>query len=306
MYLGFLTVCLGGIPLYEKAKWASENGFKSLELACWPQTNDRDYSSCDIDVEKLTQVEADVIKAYFKELKLTISSLAYYDNNLNCDLAKRKAANNHVKKCIDAAVMLGTPAVGTFAGRNIDKSITENFEEFEQVFGELVAYAESKNILLMIENCPMEGWQKAGILGTISFTPELWEEMFRRVPSKYFGLNFDPSHLLFQMIDYIPLVTQFKDRIFHVHGKDTEVFEEKFRYYGIFNKQIDGGHNKGFWRYRMPSLGQVDWKNLIAELKDIGYDGVISIEHEDPIYEGSEEKIKQGLVIAKNYLNELV
>lgn len=306
MNLGFLTVCLGGIPLKEKAKWASESGFKSLELACWPQANDRDYSSCDVDVEKLTQTEADVIKAYFKEFDLTISSLAYYDNNLNCDLEKRKATNNHVKKCIDAAVMLGTPAVGTFVGRNIDKSIVENFEEFEQVFGELVAYAESKNVLLMIENCPMEGWQKAGIPGTISFTPELWEEMFRRIPSKNFGLNFDPSHLLFQMIDYIPLIKQFRDRIFHVHGKDTEVFEDKFRYYGIFNKQIAGGHNNGYWRYRMPSLGQVDWKRLVAELKSIGYEGVISIEHEDPLYEGSEGKIKEGLVIAKNYLIKLV
>lgn len=306
MNLGFLTVCLGAIPLKEKAKWASENGFKSLELACWPQTNDRDYSSCDVDVEKLTQTEADVIKAYFKEYNLTISSLAYYDNNLNSDLEKRKAANNHVKKCIDAAVMLGTPAVGTFVGRNIDKSILENFEEFEQVFSELVAYAESKNILIMIENCPMEGWQKPGMPGTISFTPELWEEMFKRVSSKNFGLNFDPSHLLFQMIDYVPLIKTFKDRIFHVHGKDTEVFEDKFRYYGIFNKIIRDGHDGGYWRYRMPSLGQVDWKSLIAELNDIGYDGVISIEHEDPLFEGSEEKVKEGLVIAKYYLDGLV
>lgn len=306
MYVGFLTVCLGSIPLKEKVKWASENGFKSLEIACWPHINDRDYSSCDVDVEKLTQAEADTIKSYFKEYNLTISSLAYYDNNLNSDLAKRKAANNHVKKCIDAAVMLGVPSVGTFVGRNIDKSISENFEEFEQVFSELVAYAESRNVLLMIENCPMEGWQLPGLPGTISFTPELWEEMFRRIPSRYFGLNFDPSHLLLQMIDYLPLIKKFKDRIFHFHGKDTEIFKEKFSYYGVFNKQIGGGHNLGYWRYRMPSLGQVDWKSIIAELKDIGYDGVISIEHEDPLYEGSEAKIKEGLIIANNYLKDLV
>ncbi|MCX7772062.1 MAG: sugar phosphate isomerase/epimerase, partial [Clostridia bacterium] len=214
MVLGFLTVCLGNMPLKEKAKWAGENGFKALEVACWPRSNDRDYASSDLDVATLTQGEADEIKAYFKEYGLTISSLAYYDNNLDRALNKRAFVNNHVKKCIDAAVMLGVPAVGTFVGRNIDKSIKDNFDEFEVVFKDLVGYAEQRGIKLMIENCPMEGWQMAGVPGTISFTPELWEEMFRRVPNANFGLNFDPSHLLFQLIDYIPLIEKFKDRIF--------------------------------------------------------------------------------------------
>lgn len=144
MYLGFLTVALGRIPLKEKAKWASEVGFKALEVACWPNENDRDYSSCDIDVTTLTKEQAEEVKAYFKEYGLTISSLAYYDNNLDRDPVKRAFINNHTKKVIDAAVMLGTPLVGTFVGKNIDKNIEENFDEFENVFGELVAYAEER------------------------------------------------------------------------------------------------------------------------------------------------------------------
>jgi sugar phosphate isomerase/epimerase len=306
MYLGFLTGCLAGIPLKEKAKWASENGFKALEISCWPQENNRDYSGADIDVAKLTQKEADEIKSYFKEYGLKISSLAYYDNNLHCDLEKRNLINSHTKKCIDAAAMLEVPLVGTFVGRNINKNLQDNFDEFEVVFTELVSYAESKGIKLMIENCPMEGWQVPGIPGTISFSPELWEEMFKRVTSKSFGLNFDPSHLYFQLIDYIALVPKFADRIFHVHGKDTEIFEDKMKYFGVFNKQLDSGHGGGYWRYRMPGLGQVDWEKLMKTLKDNGYTGVLSTEHEDPLYEGSEEKVKEGLVLGLKHLSKFI
>jgi sugar phosphate isomerase/epimerase len=308
MYIGYLTACLGNIPLKEKARWASENGFKSLEVACWPRENDRDYSSSDIDVANLTQMEADEIKEYFKEYGLTISSLAYYDNNLDRDLKRRAYINNHVRKCIDAAVMLGVDMVGTFVGRNADKSIQDNFDEFEVVFGDLVGYAEKKGIKVIIENCPMEGWQISGLPGTISYTPELWEEMFRRIPSKSFGLNFDPSHLLFQMIDFYSLVSKFKDRIFHVHAKDAEVFEDRLKWYGVFNRQLsDGSHGQtGYWRFRMPGLGQVDWDKFINILRENSYDGVVSIEHEDPLYEGSEAKVKEGLIIGKEHLEKFI
>ena len=160
--------------------------------------------------------------------------------------------------------------------------------------------------LVIIENCPMEGWQKPGVPGTISFTPELWEEMFRRIPSKNLGLNYDPSHLMFQLIDYYPLIKEFKDRIFHVHAKDAEVFEDKLKWYGIFNKLLNPKHGEGYWRYRMPGLGQVDWGRFIKELKDIGYDGVISIEHEDPLYEGSEQKVKEGLILGREHLAKFI
>jgi sugar phosphate isomerase/epimerase len=303
MYLGFLTVCLGSMPLEKKAQWAANNGFNSLEVACWPKKNSRDYSSCDIDVEELTVQEAVKINGYIKALGLTITSLAYYDNNLHHDPVHRAFINAHVKKCIDAAVMLEVPAVGTFVGRNKNKNMKENFDEFETVFTDLVSYAQDKGIKLMIENCPMEGWQVEGLPGTISFTPELWREMFRRVPNKNFGLNYDPSHLLFQLIDYISPVAEFKDRIFHVHAKDSEVYADKLAQYGVFNRQL-GGESTGYWQFRMPGLGQVDFPALIKALKDAGYDGVLSIEHEDPLYEGSEEKVKEGLILGRQYLKK--
>jgi sugar phosphate isomerase/epimerase len=308
MFLGFLTVSLGNIPLKEKARWASEVGFKALEIACWPNQNDRDYSSCDIDVDNFTEEQAESIKKYFDEFGLKISSLAYYDNNLDRDPVRRAYINNHTKKVIDAAVMLGTPLVGTFVGRNIEKNIEENFKEFEAVFGELVAYAEERGIKLMIENCDMKGWQYPGIPGTISYTPELWGEMFRRVPSKSFGLNFDPSHLVPQFIDYLRAAEEFADRIFHVHAKDAEILTEGLYKYGTNNRLLYGaGEDKfGYWRYRMPSLGQVDWEKLINLLRSKGYEGVISTEHEDPLYEGSEDKIKEGLVIGLRHLEKFI
>lgn len=306
MYLGYLTGCLGSMPLREKAKLAKEYGFKSLEISCWPRFNDRDYSGNDIDVANLTQEEANEIKTYFKEYGLSISSLAYYDNNLDRDHERRTFINNHLKKVIDAAVMLDVPAVGTFVGRNIDKSMKENFDEFEIVFKELVGYAEERGIKIMIENCDMNGWQIQGLPGTISYSPELWREMFRRVPNKNFGLNYDPSHLCHLLIDYIKPIEEFKDRIFHVHAKDTELFEEKLRFYGRHNCQLESSHDFGYWRYRMPGLGNIDWKLFIDTLKSVGYNGVISIEHEDPLYEGCEGKVKEGLRLGIEYLIELV
>ncbi len=307
MYIGFLTGCLGGLPLKEKAQWASEHGFRALELSCWPRTNARDYSGSEIDVANFTVAEAEEIKAYFKVYGLTISSIAYYDNNLDRDPQKRKLINNHFKKCVDSAVLLGVPSVGTFVGRNIDKSLEENFDEFEVVFKDLVRYAEDKGIKVVIENCPMTGWQVKGLPGTISFTPELWREMFKRVPNKNFGLNYDPSHLHSMLIDYISPVKEFRNRIFHVHAKDTEVFEEKVKIYGVFDKQLNAcNEDFGYWRYRMPGLGNINWGKFLDELKEIGYEGVVSIEHEDPVYEGSEEKVKEGLQLGINHLEKLI
>lgn len=302
MKIGFLTGCLGDMPLLEKAQFAHETGFRALEISCWPRVNSRDYSSSDIDVATLTQEEADRLMEALKSLDLEVSSLAYYDNNLSADPAERKAVNEHTKKVIDAASMMGVKLVGCFIGRDISKDLAGNFEEFEKVFGELVSYAEQKNVKLMIENCHMPSWLEEGKPGTISYSPELWREMFRRVPSKSFGLNYDPSHLRAMLMDYMECLKGFEDRVFHLHAKDVEVFPEKVGVYGIY----DGSFGDSYWRYRMPSLGQVDWKELTDHLIGHGYDFVISIEHEDHLYEGSVEKVKEGLKIAFDYLSGIV
>jgi sugar phosphate isomerase/epimerase len=304
MKLGFLTVALGPLPLEKKAEWAASQGFQALEIACWPRTNDRDYAASDLDVVDLTKQDADGIRAMMDRHGLEISSLAYYDNNLDRDPVRRAFVNAHVRKVVDAAALLGVERVGTFVGRNIDRSIAANFDAFETVFTGLAAYAEDRGVKLMIENCPMVGWQKPGEPGTISFSPELWAEMFRRVPAQNFGLNLDPSHLVFLRIDYLPLVDRFSDRIFHVHAKDMMVFEDRFRHFGVFNRQLwdRAPETGGFERPRMPGLGLVDWRAFLCRLRDAGYDGYVSIEHEDPDYEGTEAKVKEGLRLGYAHL----
>ena len=306
LYLGFLTGCMGNIPLKDKVDWAAEQGLRALEISCWPLLNDRDYSSCDIDVENLTIQKAQEIKAYVEQKGLTISSLAYYDNNLAADLKHRQYINNHLYKVIDACVLLGVNTVGTFAGRNHNVSMQENFDQFEEVFKKVVRYAAERNIRVMIENCPMVGWQLPGLPGTISFSPELWTEMFKRVSDENFGLNYDPSHLRFMMMDYIEPVKEFADRIFHVHAKDVFFKKEILKHTGIYNKQLFDIPGESFWKPVMPGLGDVDFDKLIDTLGKCGYDGVVSIEHEDPDYEGSLEKVKEGLIIAINNLSKII
>lgn len=303
MKLGYLTSCLPKMTLENKLELGKSIGFEAMELACWPRVNDRDYAASDIDVQNLTPEKARAIRAMFDEAGIEISSIAYYDNNLDHDLSKRAFVNEHTKRCIDAAALLGVDSVGTFAGRNIDKSIKDNFDEFQYVFTDLLDYAALKGVRVIIENCPMIGWQRAGEPGTISFTGELWEEMFRRVPHENFGLNYDPSHLVHMLMDYLPLIEQFKDRIFHVHAKDAHVNHELVKYYGVYNAQLGG---PGWWQFKMPGRGDVDFRAMFDALRKIGYDGVVSIEHEDKEYEGTEELVAEGLRKGYAYIRPLL
>ena len=306
MYLGFLTGCLGNISLKEKARFASENGLKAIEVSCWPKSNDRDYSACDIDAAVLTKEGAAEINAYLSEYGLTISSLAYYDNNLSADHEIRKKINSHLLKVIDAAVLLGVDKVGTFIGRNHKISLEQNFDEFERVFTKIVNYAQERGIKIIIENCPMVGWQTAGMPGTISFSPELWREMFKRVPNSNFGLNYDPSHLRMMLMDYISPIFEFGDRIFHTHAKDMCIDQAALLQTGVYNKQLGSSSAKDYTNAVMPGLGDIDFKAWVEALKAVGYNGVVSIEHEDRQYEGTTEKVKEGLKIAIKNLKELI
>ena len=302
MKIGFLTGCLKNMPLFEKAEFAHAAGFEALEISCWPEQNDRDYSGNDIDVANLTPEKAKEISDKMQALELEISSLAYYDNTLSANPEERAAVNAHIHKVIDAAQMLGVKRVGVFAGRDISKDIAGNFDEFERIFTGLVDYAEQRGVMLMIENCQMHGWLEPDKPGTISYSPELWREMFRRVPSRNFGLNYDPSHLHVMLMDYMQCLEGFEDRVVHLHAKDAEVFADKVAQYGVYNGQF----GDSFWRYRMPSLGQVDWEKLLEHLQSHEYDYVVSIEHEDPLYSGNLEQVKEGLVLGLNYLKRVL
>ncbi len=307
MKLGFLTACLPNVPLDNLVAWASQTGFSSLELAAWPVDSSRDYQARQIDAGRFSPDDAKRVRDLFAKHAMSISAMAYYDNNLDPDPAKRKAIHDHLKKVIDASALLGVNLVGTFVGARPDRSPDESMKEIGEVFRNLVAYASGKGVRLMIENCPMDGWQRFGLPGNYAYSPELWEGLFNEVPSADFGLNFDPSHLYWLGIDYLRAAREFAPRIFHAHAKDTEILAEGTYRHGLFGRQLSAVPWKsGWWRYRMPGLGAIDWHSLIAVLQEAGYDHVLSIEHEDPVWEGSEEKVKTGLQLGLKHLSQFV
>jgi len=307
MKLGFLTACLPDIALADLLQWAQENQFQALELAAWPVASDRDYQARQIDAAKMTPAEASRVRELFREHDLEISALAYYDNNLHPDLAQREGYHDHLRRVIDTAALLQVGLVGTFVGARPDLSPAENIREIGGVFRGLTAYAADKGVRIMIENCPMENWVRFGFPGNYAFSPELWSALFNEVPSDNFGLNLDPSHLHWLGIDYLRAVREFAPKIFHAHAKDTEILPEGRHHHSIFGTQIDPAPWKsGWWRYRLPGLGEIDWRAFISALQENGYDYVLSIEHEDPVWEGSEEKIKRGLVLGRKHLSPFI
>lgn len=307
MKLGFLTACLPNVSLEDLAKFASGQGFQSLELAAWPVDSTRDYQAKQIDAEKFNKSEAEKVKDLFEKYNLEISAMAYYDNNLHPDLEQRKKYIQHLKKVIDTAQLLDVKLVGTFVGSRPDKTPKENIKEIGKVFKDILKYADDRGVKIMIENCPMENWVKFGLPGNYAYSPELWDALFNELPSDNFGLNLDPSHLYWLGIDYIQTIKDYAEKIFHAHAKDTEILLNGKYKYGIFGTQVKPTPWKsGWWRYRMPGLGEIDWQKFISVLQEYGYDYVLSIEHEDPVWEGTEEKIQAGLKLGYKHLSQFV
>lgn len=300
MKLGLMTAAFPDLSLREVSEWASTNGFEMLELACWPvgKATRRYAGVTTLDVEGFGEKQADEAKAILDKHQLEISSLGYYPNPLHPDPDHRKVVIEHLKKVIDAApLVMKNPIVGTFIGRDKDKTIEENFEVFREIWPSIIQYAGDKGVRIAIENCPMifsnDEWPGGNNLAS---SPAIWREIFEIIPDENFGLNLDPSHLVWLMIDYNRVVRDFCDRIFHVHAKDLEIDRE-----GLYQ---NGTHSLGMgWQIpRLPGLGEVDWGRFISQLYRYGYDYVISIEHEDRKFEGTEELVKRGFLISRDVL----
>ncbi|HHV63018.1 MAG TPA: sugar phosphate isomerase/epimerase [Firmicutes bacterium] len=300
MKIGLMTACLPELSLRELVSWARDNGLEALELACWPvvPTEKRRYGNAShIDVAALTPTMADEIKMLFSESGLDISSLAYYPNNLDPDPARRAEHHDHLKKVIRAASLLGVNLVGTFVGRDPNKTVPENLELVKVVWPDLVKFAEDNGVRLMFENCPMMYTWPGGT--NVFFSPEIWDAVFEILPSKNLGINMDPSHLIWQGIDYEKAASDYRDRIFHTHAKDTKILPDVRGRVGVYS-------STRWWVDRLPGLGDIDWRKWISALVNAGYDGVISIEHEDRNWEGSTEKVQRGILFAKKYLEVLM
>jgi sugar phosphate isomerase/epimerase len=304
MKLGFLTACLPERSLEEIATWAAQQGFEALEVAAWPALGDRPFTATHLDVAGFGGEDVERVTKLFAEQELTLSSLAYYDNNLHPDPAERAAVNAHVAACIDAAALLGVPTVGTFVGRDPGLSVAANLRAAREVFAPLVDRAGEKGVKIIIENCVMEGWHPDGYPGNLAYSPELWEWMF----DLGLYLNYDPSHLVWMGIDPVEAVRPYVDRVVHAQAKDIEVFPERRNRYGWPGKAVvrEDPWDVGWWRYRVPGLGEVDWRRLVDTLYEGGFDGVLSVEHEDPVWGGEEDRVRTGLQVAYRTLRPLL
>ena len=301
MKLGLLTAPFPRRSLERVAAWASGEGFEMLEVACWPAAGAerRRYAGTShIDVASF---DPDSVRGTLEKHGLEISSLAYYPNNLHPDLEERRAANTHTRKVIDAAAKLEVPIVGTFVGRDKTKNVPDNFREFRKVWPRLVEYAEGKGVKIAIENCPMIfSWDEWPGGTNLASTPAAWDEMFSIVDSPNFGLNLDPSHLVWLQIDYERAVRDYAGKILHVHAKDLEIERD-----GLYrNGTISLG--MGWQVPRLPGLGEVRWDRFVAALYRAGYDYVVSIEHEDRNFEATEDLVKRGFLISRDVLRPLL
>ena len=301
MKLGLLTAALPDLSLPEIAEWASATGFEALEIACWPAGGGerRRYAGVThIDVDAF---DPDDVRETVERHGLEISALAYYPNNLHPDDDHRREVNSHLLKVVDAAQALGVRTVGTFAGNDKDRPYPENLARFRDVWPPLVAHAAERGIRIAIENCPMIfSWDEWPGGTNLAATPAIWDDMFEAIPGDNFGLNLDPSHLVWQMIDYERVVYDYAERIFHIHAKDLEVRRDGLYRHGVMSLGM------GWQVPRLPGLGEVRWNRFLAALYAVGYDSYVSIEHEDRRFEGDLELVQRGFVLAHNVLRPYI
>ena len=303
MKLGFVSAILAEWSFEEMIDTAADMGFQCVEVACWPQGKaERRYAGVShIDVETLTEEKAAYIENYCKKRKVEISALAFYPNAMEGNEEKSRESISHLKKVIDASALLGMGLVTTFIGRDQTKTVEENFDLVKKVWPPILAYAEEKGVKIAIENCPMlfgiEQWPGGQNLMT---TPAIWDKVFEILPNENLGINYDPSHFVWQMMDYIQPLYQFRKKIFHVHYKDIKLYEDKLKKVGTMAYPLD------YMSPKLPGLGDVDWGKYVSALTDIGYDGFTCIEVEDRAFESSREKILDSLKLSKKYMDQFI
>ena len=301
MQLGFVSAIFPDLTLEEVIAFAGDEGFACVELMCWPPgTADRRYAGVvHVDVTRLDDDQAGRIRDLVRRQGVTISGLGYYPNPLDPNLENRRVFIDHLKKVISAAPRLEVRLVNTFIGRDPRTSVEANWPLFREIWQDLVQHAEREGVNVAIENCPMlfslDEWPGGK---NLAVSPAIWQAMFQEIPSPHFGLNFDPSHLVWQHIDYVRCVRDFGRQILHVHAKDTRIDADRLYSLGILGL--------GWHTPKLPGLGDVDWGKMFSALSDVGYRGAVCIEVEDRAFEGSLADRKRALRQTKRFLEQFV
>jgi sugar phosphate isomerase/epimerase len=303
MKLGFVSAILADLSLEEVLQFAGEEGFDCVELMCWPKGRaERRYAGIThVDVAKFGKTEARQVATLAADEGVEISGLGYYPNPLTPDKAEAKVYTDHLKKVIRAAEHLGLSVVNTFVGRDWTKSVDDNWPRFRQVWRPLIKFAEDHGVKIGIENCPMlfsnDEWPGGK---NLAHSPAVWRRMFDEIPSDHFGLNYDPSHLVWQQMDYIKPLWEFADRIFHVHAKDVRIDRHRLDDEGILATPLK------FHTPKIPGLGEIDWSRFLSVLGDTGYRGPVCIEVEDRSFEGSLESRMASLRQSGSFLCDFI
>jgi sugar phosphate isomerase/epimerase len=303
MKLGFVSAILAELSLEEVLRFAAESGFDCVELMCWPTGKaERRYAGVThLDVADLNAARIAEIRALIDRYGVAISGLGYYPNPLAAAPAEAAAAIAHLRKVIEAAGRLGIGVANSFVGRDPARSVEENWPRFLDVWRGLVQLAEECGVRIGIENCPMyfshDEWPSGK---NLAVSPAIWRRMFEAIPSYAWGLNYDPSHLVWQQMDYIKPLRAFSDRLVHVHAKDVRLDRERLDEVGILATPLE------YHAPKLPGLGDIDWGRFFSILSDTGYDGAVCIEAEDRAYEGYLEARKTGLRQAARFLRGFV
>ena len=303
MKLGLLTAPFEDSNLMEVASWAGANGFEAVEVACWPATGGekRRYAGTShIDVKGLSVSEGADIIAALGEKGIEISGLGYYPNPLHPDPDHSDEVTSHLKRVITAAGVMGIKVVNTFIGGDRTLTVDENWARAEKVFAPIVDHAADNGVILCFENCPMifsyDEWPGGH---NIAYSPKIWRRIFETWGGKV-GMNFDPSHLIWQFIDQTRFIKEFGPQMAHVHAKDVMIDHDGLYENGVMSVGM------GWQIPRLCGLGHVDWSGFFSGLYQAGYDGPIIVEHEDRLFEGTDEKVKRGFLLARDVLQPFI
>ena len=303
MQLGFVSAILPDLSFSEVFETAKRVGYDCVEVCCWPTGKaERRYAGVThIDVASITDHLVSQIRHCVDETGVQISGLGYYPNPLSPDQAEAAAAVSHICVVIEAASRLGIERVNSFVGRDWTKSVDGNWPRFLSTWKPIVQLAEDRGIRIGIENCPMlftaDEWPGGKNLAT---TPEIWTRMFSDIPSENFGLNYDPSHMIWQHMDYLSPMRNFRDKLFHIHAKDVRLDQDRLNQVGIM------AHPNKYHTPKLPGMGDVKWGSFFSTLTDCGYRGPVCVEVEDRAYEGSLSDRMASLTQSHTFLRNFV
>ncbi len=299
MQLGLLTVPFESWTLNEVTDWAVANGYPTLEVASWPRSSgdSRRYAGvCHLDVDDLSKDRASEIVDEVVTRGASICGLGFYPNLLHPDADHRASAKAHLLKVIEAASRLDVGVVNTFMGADHRVSLQENWEHARTIWPEVVSHATDHGVRIAIENCPMifsaDEWPSGN---NLAYAPAMWRTMLEEFGDTL-GLNFDPSHLVWQMIDIERAILEFGERFYFFQAKDVLIDREGLYDHGIMSSGV------GWQIPRLPGLGDVPWDRVFSALYRVGYDGPIVVEHEDRQFEDTDELIQRGFLLARDQL----